>query len=301
MAATIDDVLDALKKQVNLTETANVFAAANGVILGHIATAAKAAGSGGGSGGSGAGGGAGGSRQPGDGRGLIGRLWERSRFGQAFGNAEYKFRTTFGKSGPGFEGAMGRGGAALGKAAGAAGVAFAVVGALANMREAIIKFTNEALREAHKLAEVSGPMAAVFANKEFQDMVRDRAKGDATAASTGRLADADSRRKDAQQPLEVTMTNLKNDLLAGLNNGLAEITELLTDGIRGFEKWAGVKILDDVGAGMDPYTKAMVDAAAEGKKLDGRRLADIAEATAARVGRGHISAPAGMRGPGMLP
>lgn len=130
------------------------------------------------------------------------------------------------------------GGAALGEVAGAAtgvvgGLALVAVGLKAG-HNAVVSFTDAALRSAERLKEVSGEMAAVFAEKEMNDLVRGQKVGAETAGTTGTLAAAEANRKDSSMKIESQVTNLMNNFWAGANDlmspflrGLGELQEVV--------------------------------------------------------------------------
>lgn len=145
--------------------------------------------------------------------------------------------------------AEGAGGAA--EAAGAAGgVASGVLAAVVLVWEyskALFKFkehvekATDALVQLQKgLADASPSMAAVMARRDFQELMRERKRGEALSDSAEYLTGAEQRRKDATLPVEVMWTEFKNrvygfgnDMVGGMAqvvNGVLGLTEKFDDG-----------------------------------------------------------------------
>ena len=115
-----------------------------------------------------------------------------------------------------------------GKMAGVVGVVVGVGMALYDAGKAVIKWTDDALESARKLSEVSGSMAAVFAQKDIKDMQRDMQRGDATSGSANNLMNAEAERKDAAMPLMNAMDNATNNVLAWLNGAMVPFINMGT-------------------------------------------------------------------------
>ncbi|MBA4063996.1 MAG: hypothetical protein C0501_09845 [Isosphaera sp.] len=201
----------------------------------------------------------------------------------------------------------------LGKATGVAGgaragaVAGGVVGgvgllvtAFSRLKGAADQLADQQIATVHRLAQVSGSMAAIEAEMEVRDVERDIRRGEATAGSAKELADARSDRKDAESEFDAKLDNLLNPWAARWENfreGLFKIgSELLsaTDSIDD-------RVREIVGkmeaGGPDPVGLAALEA-------DVRREADRVEAAGRRMmdmARAEASAPAGAARPGMLP
>ncbi|HYE77922.1 MAG TPA: hypothetical protein VEI97_08050 [bacterium] len=129
------------------------------------------------------------------------------------------------------------------KAAGAIGGAVAGVGAIITYVRALDRFkrhverATDALVEAQrKLAEVSPSMAAVYARREVQEILRDRRRGEALAESANYLVGAEQRRKDSWMPLETAWDQLQNrlygffnDVVSGMGKALSELALMRQD------------------------------------------------------------------------
>jgi hypothetical protein len=109
--------------------------------------------------------------------------------------------------------------------------------ALVEYRNAVQKATTAQLESYRKLAEVSGGMAAVMANRDVTDMIRNMRRGDALAPSAKALSEAEARRKDAAEPMKQILETFKNDLLTLLNNGLVPYMELTSEVAKELYKW----------------------------------------------------------------
>ena len=79
----------------------------------------------------------------------------------------------------------------------AAGMTVALAVGFKDATQAVMKWTDEAFASARKLAEVSGSMAYVVANRDIQQMFRDMGRGEATSASVGA--------RSASRPAYMTM------------------------------------------------------------------------------------------------
>ncbi len=156
--------------------------------------------------------------------GRLGRAYSRVKAvaGRALG----------GKGSSGMKG-LGKGGKGFAKGAGAAGVAVAAVVAvgvaLNEFRKAVVKATDEQLANARKLAEISPQMAVLFAQTDVQELQRNMRKGREQAGSTRQLAQADQRRKNAMEPLENAVAEIKNQTLAALNDSIIPAIKVCAD------------------------------------------------------------------------
>lgn len=116
----------------------------------------------------------------------------------------------------------GRKGAHVGAKVGAAVGTVAAIGIAFNeARKAVAGWTDAMLESSRRLAEVSGSMAAVFAEKEVRDLLRDIRVGEATAGSTRILAESEAKRKDAEADISIALTNTGNLILAAINEVIA--------------------------------------------------------------------------------
>lgn len=218
MPATIDDLLEALKKQVELQE---LHRAELEIIRKEMTEPPPPP------------------APPNPPKGFFGRMGKRignTRVGRAFKGG----RTTIGRmlGGRGKSGTKGLGkfGKATGVAGGVVAGVVAVGMALNEFRKAVTKATEEQLRAARALAEVSPQMAAIFAQSDLQDTLRNMRKGEAQAESTQRLAESDQRRKSAMEPLENAVANFKNSILATLNDTIAPVLEGIGDAVEAILK-----------------------------------------------------------------
>ncbi len=184
--------------------------------------------------------------------------------------------------------AAGRSGAAVGGAAAGAATAvgIVVVGLLA-LRNATARLTEEQLKSAEHLKDISAGHAQIFAQKEVHYFRRDLQTARATEGSTGRLMESDARRKDEEARLERTWTNIKNDFLTGLNNAFTPVTKLFADAVDELKLLMGEK--DEAPA------KTWIELA----EPELRKIRDAAEAEAAHrleiLRRGRLRDPEGAR------
>jgi hypothetical protein len=284
MAATLDDVLNELQRMVNLQQVAVTMAQASASI--------RAAG------GAGAVNAAGGI----PGGNIFTRYLGQTSIAQSYRQSSGYFGRLMGGSGG--SGLEGLGGFAGGAAKLAGGVT-AVVGALNSFRKAVENTTTSQLEGYRRMAEVSGGMAAVMANRDLQETLRNMRQGEAQSESAGRLAEAEQRRKDAAEPLDNAFSNLKNDLLAGMNDLLADFydwgIDRMNDLFEAIPDWIdkGYKIAKSGGATGDgalgTFAKGLE---AQAKKLedDAKAAMDEARRKAERGGLGGSAAR-----PGRLP
>jgi hypothetical protein len=173
-----------------------------------------------------------------------------------------------GKAGAAAGGQMGGG---IGKAAGAAaGAATTIAVALYEANKAIGQWTESLMESNKKLAEVSGSMAAVMADREIKEMMRDLHKGEAMAETASDLVQAEDRRKKAEDSVTIPLTNLGNKALTFLNDLAADILEPIGDAVEWFQdnwpwgekekedkdKWGGVAgMARDMAGRMDALEK----------------------------------------------
>ncbi len=273
-----------------------------------------------------------------DNPGLLGRLAQRSRYGAAYDRWESKARDLFGTGARGGDGEgsggsaanalgkLGRGGGGGAKAgaaaaeaggmAGMAGMATKLAGpvgvaieagkALYEFKKAVEQSTAAQLESYRKLAEVSGAMSVVIANRDLRDTLRDMKRGNDLASSAGALADSEARRKDATLPVENAIEKATNSILAVLNDSIAIAANQVNDILELLKKAFPGLLVDPAAAPIGPLEMAITrrggvldDALAA--ELRGRNL--IANLKAADAGIGGGAAPGGIGGarPGRLP
>lgn len=179
--------------------------------------------------------------------------------------------------------------------------ALALVMAFIKVRDAVDRFTNAALDRAKELSYVSGSMAAVTAEREIRQMMRDYKKGEATAGTARELMEAESNRKEQEDRLEIIVTNATNKLLTWGNRVITGVLTPIADRAEELARRLGL-------AGDPPgpvgLAASMDGILAEHAKLEaaGRTLMDIARDAGIAIpgGRG-VVAPAGAAGLGRLP
>lgn len=185
----------------------------------------------------------------------------------------------------------------IGKIAGKAGavgaVVVGVVTAFEEARKAIRKWTDEAMATARQLAQLSGSMAVVMAQRDIMEMSRMIRRGEATAGTTQRLVGAESRRKEEELKINIAIDNMKNSLLTVLNDLLASTLKPIATGVA----WIAKKFDMPGDVEASGLGGALPLAMAENDKMNaaGKNLMDIARAAA--MGKG-VVAPAGAGVPG---
>jgi hypothetical protein len=201
-----------------------------------IDTAAKSGFGGGGGGGGGGSGGGGGGRK----RQKTQSIWQQakdfaknSKIARAYKGTKRVAGRALGGKGKSGTVKLGKGGKSFAKGAGVAGAAVTgvimAVSAVNDFRKAVVKATEEQLAAARKLAEVSPQMAVIFAQTDVQELKRNIRKGQAQAGSTRELARSDQRRKDAMEPLENALADIKNQTLSVLNDLLVPAIKACAD------------------------------------------------------------------------
>jgi len=194
-------------------------------------------------------------------------------------------------------GASRSGAASLGRVAGVAGGA---IGAIAGIvtgfveaNKAVGAWTAAALDSKKRLAEYSGQMAAIFAEKEFRDAARDRQTAANTAASTGRLMESDARRRDAARPISDAFDNAVNNVLSFLNDALSEVLE----SVNSIGRFLGV--LSDEKPTPEGIVGMMPDVQREMDRIEreAKGMMEKARAAAAKFG---VAGPIGAAPPGRL-
>lgn len=167
----------------------------------------------------------------------------KSPFGQKFAALKRDVGRygVFGWLGKQFGGKKGaQRGAAIGAKVGIAAAGVTVVTtAFIAARQAVASWTDAALESARRLSEVSGSMAAVFAVKDMQDMLRDIRQGEGTAGTAGVLARSEAARKDAELEVVMALNNMGNLILAAMNDLIAvplrvlsAVAEPINDGVQ---------------------------------------------------------------------
>jgi hypothetical protein len=120
--------------------------------------------------------------------------------------------------------ALGAGGA-LGAATGV-GVAFvAVAAAVWKAIDSVKAMTEEQVNYAKHLSQASGMMAAVVANRDVKEMMRDMEKGNRLSGSMNELFDAEQERKDNTKDIEILGEKIKNGLLTFSNNVISGLAK----------------------------------------------------------------------------
>ncbi len=104
----------------------------------------------------------------------------------------------------------------------------------------IKKWSEQLLESQRYLADFSGEMAVVFANKEVSETFRNMRIGDATAESAGNLSETLQETYDLLEPFTVMVTNFLNNVLAGALSVVNSVLQAILDGvnmiIRGLNK-----------------------------------------------------------------
>ncbi|AWM38706.1 hypothetical protein GobsT_31040 [Gemmata obscuriglobus] len=221
--------------------------------------------------------------------GFLRRLWNNSRFGKASANATKGVGEFLGGKGPTGLGGLTGGAAGLARLAGPIGAIVAVGDALNQFKKAVIQATDEQIAAARKLAEVSGPMAAVLAQRDIQEMLRDRRQGNAQAGSTGVLAKSEQRRKDASEGLENVLANTKNEILALLNDLLVPPLRIISAATEAIANSPVLKTAGVMGLLLDRQKKKSEEeskkAASTGIAADAERIEREAARIDAELGR----------------
>jgi len=244
----------------------------------------------------------------------LGR-WAGKKLGRAWrGSKTRSFGKTGGKFAIGAARSLGGGKktrkvfGAIGTAAGkVVGVVTTVVETFVKARNAVDGWTEAAFQSAARLAEVSGSMAAVMAQRQVAQLQRDIERGEATAGSANRLQQAEARRKEEENKLGATIDNATNNILAVLNDLLTPIIAGVNLGVEGlkampFGVGAAIRALL---AGDPVEDGSLVEigraARAEMAAADARGGALMAAARAAAISAIAGRAPEGARPPGGLP
>ncbi len=201
--------------------------------------------------------------------------------------------------------------AALGAAAGAAtaGVSIAIAAVAAvvvgfiKARDAVDKWTDQALATARRLSEWSGSMTVVMAERDIMQMMRDVKRGEATAGSARGLVHAEAGRKEEENRIATVIDNatnqiltVLNDVIGGILRPVADTLELVDEAVR---KWLGKP--REVGAGGLAATLDDVAAAARRGDAAARDLMAIAREAAIAAGGPGVAAPDGAAPRGRLP
>lgn len=158
------------------------------------------------------------------------RLYKEFSGGKAAGGASraaeggaegHELASSFGGAGAAENAGMAGEAAGLGAIAGPAAIVVAVLAALAiafvKFKNHVEKATDALLEEQAKMGEISGSMAAVFAERELSELTRDRKKGDTIAGSAAFLAQSEQYRKGVQAEFDVLGTRLSN-VAEGIGN-----------------------------------------------------------------------------------
>lgn len=196
----------------------------------------------------------------------------------------------------GFLAGMSGGNAAkLARAGGAVGIAAAVVvgtaEAFVKARAAVANWTEAAMESARRLSHVSGSMAAVMAQRDVQDMMRDVKRGEATGGTAQKLMQAEARRKDEEVKIQIAMDNLRNEVLTLANNLFTTFLKPIATGVEFIAKTLGLDSEEPEAVGLGGLAD---DAIKAGKAIEasGKKLMDIAAEAAAKFGTG-VAGPVG--------
>jgi len=126
-------------------------------------------------------------------------------------------------------GAAAAGGGAAGAgamaAAGPVGVVVAATVALVELAKAGHDLAYSQEEHARKLAEMSPSQAANVQQLDYQRMMRDFEKGEATAGSSGNMMESIDRFEKAIQPIETAVTNIMNTVGTQAMESLSNIAE----------------------------------------------------------------------------
>ena len=133
--------------------------------------------------------------------------------------------------------AAGAGGAAAAIGAAAAPIAIVVAAGIAfkETTEAVVDFARKCEQANRALAGVSASQAAIAAQRDVNRMGRDIDKGENTAESSGKLADALDRWETATQPWGELLQNIENTIASELLDAVTGIFEL----VKPIAEWAG--------------------------------------------------------------
>jgi hypothetical protein len=174
---------------------------------------------------------------------------------------------------------------------GAAGAAVAAVAAPIAAIAAVVGFTlaikaaaDELIKANHELAKFSPAMAQVFAQRDVQEIFRERDRGNALAPSASMLVREEQRYRDAIFPMETAWEELKNNFLAGFYSELADIAE----GVRGLAEMVGIELKHRNAAGSSDTFSGQINKIADkaaSRQLDATRAAVAASRAAHRAAR----------------
>lgn len=135
---------------------------------------------------------------------------------------------------------LGKGGAAaLGKMAGVAGAVLMLGEAAVEAYRKLDQWTEQLQAGNKRLAEFSGSMAAVMAQRDVAEMQRMRERGDEVAASAEWLTDAENKRKDNTQEILILAQRLENSLGAFVNEIAANLIAPINDIAEAINNWIG--------------------------------------------------------------
>jgi hypothetical protein len=191
----------------------------------------------------------------------------------------------------GLAGAL-RGGAMLsgaGGALGAVGTAVTMAAAPVAAIAAVVGFTlaikaaaDELIRANHELAKFSPAMAQVFAQRDVQEIFRERDRGNLLADSARQLVREEQRYKDTIFPMETAWEELKNNFLAGFYSELAD----MADGIRGIAELIGIELKRREQSGGDGSFSGTINRIADEADRRQERARHMARAAGAGFRRG---------------
>lgn len=98
-------------------------------------------------------------------------------------------------------------------------LAFAAGGMMA-FSKAVSHATDRLMEAARRYSEVSASMAAITAQRDLREIMRNMEKGERISGSANTLMQAEQSRKDKQVNIEVVMEKISNLTMAGANRAL---------------------------------------------------------------------------------
>jgi hypothetical protein len=129
----------------------------------------------------------------------------------------------FGKATTGLTGAVG----VLGGAARIIGPVGIALSATAQSITKIVDFADKSRQEQRRFAYISPSLAGNYQQSDMRQMLRDLRSGETIAASNKKLNEALDKLSDTLQPVESGITNLTNDVLAGVVSVIDQLTQAI--------------------------------------------------------------------------
>lgn len=226
------------------------------------------------------------------GHGRMGRFAKIGRgIGKAIGGATARITGRSAKTAGVMSGAAGAVGGAVG------GVAALTVG-FTKATQQVMAWTDAAFDSARKLAEVSGSMAYVVANRDIQQMFRDMGRGEATSGTAMELMQSEDKLKDTLQPIIILLDNIWNTILKTVIDLIVPPLEIIVDIIKFI--YEGIRKISPVA--LPPWggaPPAVGGLAADAAKVDAS--APAADAAARLMAAARIAAMGGVAPVGGLP